>query len=295
MVILCRKSDAFFFSICLGTLLVFICSPLSANRNNDFKVYDSTLYSDKPDLQAFGVEDLDTFYAGSIWGKDHPIQEIPPRESVQKFLAQKSNLTEMIVLDIEHWSLKGSDVQTSINIQKISQTIGMFREVEPYRRYGVYGIIPIREYHCPQRESSDPCWAIWGYQNERLKPLISDVDALFPSIYTFYEDKAGWQKYAIAQIRAARSIAPNKRVYAFLWPQYHPSNKLRSYVYIGDEFWRLQLDVALQYADGLVIWGGWDFENRKQAAWGTAPDWWQITEQWIDINLVEPKSQPSTE
>lgn len=271
--------------ICLAPL-VLACSSLYAEQSEDFKVFDSTLYKNKPDLRAHGIQFLKTLYAGSIWGKSHPLQEPPPKKRVKEFLAQKKDLTELIVLDVEQWDLKGSDFQTSRNLGKIAQTINIFRELEPRRQFGIYGIVPVRDYHCPQKKTFHRCWEKWRNQNARLIPIINDVDAIFPSLYTFYTDQQGWRKYAIAQIAAAREIAPDKKVYVFLWPQFHQSNKLRGYEYLGDEYWQLQLDTAFDYADGVVIWGGWDFKNGRQADWGDGPAWWRVSQQWINRKLL---------
>jgi hypothetical protein len=83
------------------------------------------------------------------------------------------------------------------------------------------------------------------------------VDALFPSIYTFYTDRQGWVTYAIAQITEAKRKAKGKPVYAFLWPQYHESNLLLGLRPLDSDYWELQLNTVAQHADGVVIWGGW--------------------------------------
>jgi hypothetical protein len=98
-------------------------------------------------------------------------------------------------------------------------------------------------------------------------------------LYTFYEDRDGWVKYAVAQISEARRYGGNKPVYVFLWPQYHePPN-----AYLPTDFWRLELETAKQYADGVVIWGG-----SLHETWDNSAPWWIETKKFIDT-LKESK------
>jgi hypothetical protein len=63
------------------------------------------------------------------------------------------------------------------------------------------------------------------YINDHLRGLVSSLDVSLPSLYTFYDYQPGWVTYAIANIMEARRMNPGKPVFAFLWPQYHDSNK----------------------------------------------------------------------
>ncbi|MBI1195105.1 MAG: hypothetical protein GC138_04600, partial [Gammaproteobacteria bacterium] len=119
--------------------------------------------------------------------------------------------------------------------------------------------------------------AQWQAENQSLEPLVKSVDVVFPSAYTFYRDQAGWKRMAVAQIMAARSY--EKPVYVFLWPHYHDSNKFLSGYYIGDEYWRMELETVRQYADGVVIWGGWG--NGKPQIWDDHAAWWEVTKKFL--------------
>ena len=96
------------------------------------------------------------------------------------------------------------------------------------------------------------------------------VDAIFPSLYTFYEDQNGWETYARETLQAARQF--NKPVYAFIWPKYHPSNKTLKGQYIPRECWRLELNTCRKYCDGVVIWN-----HEPEKNWDPAAPWWQET------------------
>ena len=70
-------------------------------------------------------------------------------------------------------------------------------------------------------------------------------------------------------------------MYPFVWPQYHNSNKRLGYQYIDGTFWSLQLRTLYAHADGLVLWGGWDFTNNRKAPWDEHAAWWQATKQFL--------------
>ena len=36
------------------------------------------------------------------------------------------------------------------------------------------------------------------------------------------------------------------------------------------------------YADGVVIWGGWDLDKNKPAQWNDNAEWWIETKQFIN-------------
>ena len=48
----------------------------------------------------------------------------------------------------------------------------------------------------------------------------------------------------------------------------------------------MQLDTVRQYADGVVIWGGWNFKDRKPDKWDDRSSWWVITKRFLDENKI---------
>ena len=120
----------------------------------------------------------------------------------------------------------------------------------------------------------DASYEDWIKGNERLNELADHVDAVFPSLYTFYNNPAGWEKYAIENLKEARKSG--KPVYAFLWPTYHNSSAELNGTHIDGLFWRKQLDICKQYVDGVVIWGGW------QVKWDPQFEWWKETIKFME-------------
>ena len=133
-------------------------------------------------------------------------------------------------------------------------------------------MFPIRSYWAPVNyltsleNVGDPWWDAnrpgfkatydaWRAANARLAAIAQYVDAVFPSLYTFYDyysagAAAGWVKYAQANIEEAKSYG--KPVFPFIWMRYHDSNATLKYQYLPAEFWRLQLDTIEPLAKGGV-------------------------------------------
>lgn len=114
-----------------------------------------------------------------------------------------------------------------------------------------------------------------------MRPLAVAVDALFPSLYTFSQNRDAWVRSAIAHIDEARRYGTDALVYVFLWPQYHEITRGHALEYLDGDFWRLQIETAERYADGAVIWGGWDIKKNIPERWDENMPWWIETKSFI--------------
>jgi hypothetical protein len=180
------------------------------------------------------------------------------------------------VIDIEEWPLVGDPATVAESVKKYQTVIGWFKTSAPDSRVGLYGVLPIPDYWKAVQGKGSAGYAAWQKQNDSLASIAPSVDVLFPSLYTFYEDRNGWQKYAIAQIQEARKSAAGKPVFVFLWPQYHVSNKKLANTFLPGDYWRMELETARKYADGLVIWCC----SNKQT-WDEKAPWWLETKGFL--------------
>jgi len=248
----------------------------------NFRIYDATLYANKPERIAPQVTPITVLYAAQIWRSKEARSKPPTRLSVLQATRRFDLDNPLVVLDIEVWPLRHAPLsEITESVAKLAQTLQLYRDVAPSFNFGFYGIAPLRNYHCAQRDTKHPCYIEWRNNNARLRAIIQSVDALFPSLYTLDTDKEGWVRYASTHISEARRLKPNLPVYVFLWPRYHDSNWLRKHTYIGDDYWRLQLETAREYADGVVIWGGWDFSANRRQEWNPEASWWRETLRWL--------------
>ena len=259
-----------------------------------FLVFDGTLYSNKPDLLAYGIRPITLVYAGKL-GPDWYKQtgRLPDLQAVQAAAREAQQKGHGVVLDIEHWPLKGSPDSVRDSVTKYMTVLEWFRAAAPNLSVGYYGAPPLRDYWRAIKNPSNQERRTWMAENDLIRSLAGAVDVYFPSLYTFYPDQAGWKKYAIAQIEEARRYGNGKSVYVFLWPQYHESNRILGGRFLPEDYWLLELETAKKYADGIVIWGGWGRDNRP-TKWDENAPWWNVTKEFMkSIGQSHPSAPPS--
>lgn len=247
---------------------------------DSFVVYDGTLYKKKPDLSVYGIRPINILYVSRFWENwnDNPKKDSLPDEKTVRALAREAKKQgDLVALDIEHWPLRGNDRVVAASLEKYSTVLRWFRDEAPNLKIGYFGIIPIADYSRSRKGVDSRDYKTWQSENDRLMPLAGMVDVIFPYIYTYHRDQEAWARFAIENIKEARRYG--KPVYVFLWPQYSEQNKLLSQQYIAPDFWRLQLDIARQYADGIVIWGGWG--EGGPVEWDDKALWWGVTKEFM--------------
>jgi hypothetical protein len=272
-----KRRIAFIFAV----MTVLIFSPLIEAK--EFRIFDATNFSNKPDLEEYGIERLHVIYAGALWDRyksRNDIDEIKIREAIQYITETLS--VEMAVVDIEHWPVFNVD-QNTVNesIEKYERVIQIMKSENPELTLGYYSVFPIREYWIPvlaKPEKMD----YWQSSNQRLMQISDHVDYIFPSLYTFYSNQEGWVRYAEENLKEARQYG--KPVYAFLWPYYHESNKLYGGKKLSEEYWAKQLEVVYKNADGVVIW------DASRDSWEEESGWWAATKDFMNMISVNKKA-----
>lgn len=244
-----------------------------------FVVFDATLYKNKPFLWTYHIFPLSILYEWRFWPDASSSQPLPAEEVVRKLAGEHRGVRQPLVIDIERWPLKGDPADVQSTVSRFSSILSWAKNEIPGVRIGLYGTVPLPDYWRAIRDPRSAEYRSWQRDNDRLEAIVSLVDALFPSIYTFYPNRQEWVTYAIAQINEARRKANGKPVYAFLWPQYHESNLLLSHRHLDPDYWELQLKTVYDHADGLVIWGGWG--DKGPESWDETAPWWQATKRFL--------------
>jgi hypothetical protein len=248
-----------------------------STHGGGFVVFDGLLYSPMPDLHLLGMPKL--LDAGNIWrqGVSHDTVDSAGVAAAVRFIRR---FTDTYYFDLENWVM--SDAPKSVidaSIQKLAQTAEIARTAFPDGKFGFYGVMPQTTYWPIVVRKAD-LLATWRDTNARSAVVAAKVDYLFPSLYTFYNDPAGWELVANTILTEARQYG--KPVYPFLWPEFHDSNAVLRGQKIPRDFWRRQLEFCRQHADGLVLWGGYTETWEEQA------DWWVETKAFVE-SLRRPK------
>lgn len=277
-----------FFASCMpGQAKEEACRLTNKSSGETFKVFEVFGYRKKPDLGAYCVERLKVWYGREFWPDGLPRKDdfdlgLPDRGRVERVGMRSPEFGGITVLDIEHWPVEDRTFAQAAVDNYITVLDWFRKSAPPGQQVGYYSMLPIRDYWRALKGEDHRKYQAWQEQNDRLKPLANEVDILFPSIYTFYDDQEGWRAYAKAQIDESRRIAPGKPVYAFLWPEYHPSNDKRAGDAIEPDYWRTQLDFLREHADGVVIW---TISKTKAIDFADIPPWWDETVRFIEENF----------
>lgn len=276
--------------------------------------FDSTAFVNKPSDPLPGMKKVYCDGAG-YWKGSYPNwDETHPDETACRRTARLvSDMKVPLVIDIEHWPMdvRSTTVAKQLDAQNMmAQICDWIHDERPNVRLGFYGTMPIRDYWVPAQlgaanwpENADQPWYVgnkprfqtaydkWHYANKKMvghywkgtyyKRLADHVDVLFPSLYAFYEDRRGFKDYAIANLKEARIYG--KQVYPYIWPEYHDGNQLLRGKEIPEDYWRMIIDICLEWADGLVVWGGWwDIANNCRFQWRDDFMWWRVIREYMD-------------
>jgi hypothetical protein len=239
-------------------------------------VFDAVVgYQHKPDSDPAGIQRLVLATHEAFWPevKGGPKTQTWPGvidAAAEKRLADharawKAQGLAWICFDIEH--LDALHDPATFNAFVI-RTAAIVRQAAPGLKLGFYALPPFRDYYRALKPEQSAGFQAWRAENDALRPAAMTMDAIFPSLYTFYENEDGWCRYAQSNIAEARRFG--LPVYPFLWPRYHDSNRKSAWKLIPLTYWKRELALVADKADAVVVW---DYGQR--AAWDESVPWWQ--------------------
>lgn len=270
-------------------LIVFCLLALPAiGISKEFKMFDATQYSRRPDLAAYGLQPMAVIYEQFYWKPGQSMKNLPPKEQVMALSKRIPAKGEYVTSDVEYWKLDDvSDLELAQNIERYKTIVKWTKEAYPGKKVGIFGRLPIWDNYRCNTDPSHPRFKQWQAANNKLRPLAEVVDCILPELYAVSPDMEAWRKVAVAQLEAARSYG-KLPVFVYLWPEYWDLDKrgLEGKP-IPAEFWRLQLETAYQYADGVVIWGG--YGKNGPIPWNNEYAWWKVTKAFMQEKGLSKK------
>ena len=269
-----------------------ITPPPKPPVSTGFKVFEDINYRNHPNLQAMGMEPLKIHYESAFF-KDRRPQgahenlnvSIPyPLPDLSKVAEVARNSPQTSCVDIErYWNSFRMNGDEEINNRAIVAYETIMRaymdNLPKGHVAGLYSTLPIRSYWPVINGTTD----LWKKTNDKFAGVAEMVDILFPSIYTFYTDSAQDQsrylQYGMAQISEAKRLAPDKPCIPFLWPQFHSGDDQFKGRPVPAKYFRRQLDMCREHADGVVIW---TLSSTKNTPFTNIPDWWGALTDFLD-------------
>jgi hypothetical protein len=266
---------------------------LEESQSTGFRIFDATLYKNKPKLSRQGVEPIHIAYEPHVFATSdrsaRPEDAMPSEMLLRRQAQLARSKGKIFVIDIEAWSVYRSSKypqQVARNIARYEAVLQQARHIAPDLKVGLFGPLPLHSGYerLIAREGSD-LYLDMVRDNDNLVALAQAVDAIFPIGYTMTTDRREWRLAVSRQIDESRRLNAGVPIYVFIWPQYANygavPKELRSR-WIEPEYWRYQLDALEALADGVVIWGGWDDTRNAPSDWDDHALWWQETVRFIE-------------
>ncbi|MGE0803770.1 MAG: hypothetical protein AB7G13_05685 [Lautropia sp.] len=292
--------------VCLALLLLTVGSvtassgdrPPASGPSSHFKIYNAMLYKRMPQV---GIR-IPVVYEKHFFPANESARDGRPtrRGIVSAVRNAEEQITgtwradeSLVALDIERWLLwpQVTGRMHRESVERYRDSIKEFRAVSKRAAclYGVApsgGIVQVSRAAAGSQDEEE-----WNTANDVVaREVVPFVDALCPPLYTFYgaadpETETArhrafidqWKLFATRTIAQARRIGGGRPVYAFVWPQYHVGGSFKDFRFIPAEYWREQLETLKAQADGIILWGGWNFEKNEQLDWDADAPWWQVT------------------
>jgi hypothetical protein len=122
-----------------------------SGRDETFDLYDSLLFTGKPDLSRYGLKRARTVYEHELALPKPTPDEAAVRSKARAVLAEGVTAAVPVILDVEQYSveirsdlshIKPDTFSVGANILKLEQIIGWFKNEAPTLKVGFYGLAP---------------------------------------------------------------------------------------------------------------------------------------------------------
>lgn len=235
-----------------------------------FHIYDAMFYEGKPDLNEYKISDIRLIYEAFLLGDDKEIDfdKVETQISLAKLTGVKT-----ICTDIEDWysSRDAAGISTGL-----SQVFNKFKEAIPGCNVGNYGVpvsdLNILRYNVNMvGKTESELLARWKSSSAKRMDAAEVSDVLYPSLYAMNTDIDQYIKDLETTAEYIKSNFPDKKVYAYLWPQYYNlhSSPVDYYMqFISPEHWTRMLEACYENFDGVILWSnGRDTDGQTMVAW----------------------------
>jgi hypothetical protein len=262
--------------VMLGSLVGLAPSVAYADK----PIFNGFRYNKMPSFAGCGLSTIKIFYEGELFGgksKSQPNISQLKNVIVPQILKKK---WDYVVIDIEVWDEITEMDKLILAMKTIRNGV---RAKGGKSKLGYYMMLPEKNWNAPVSGQSGKNRA-WQSNNDKLKRLAKEVDVIFPSLYTMFDNKGDWVRYAKANIAEAKQYG--KPVFPFIWPQIHNWNKSDGQKYMSASFWKTQLQTVHSLSNGVVIWGSMTTKKGRRGwdTWRSGMPWWEVTKDFAKAN-----------
>jgi hypothetical protein len=209
-------------------------------RQETFRILDNTDYTNKPDLAQYGIAASNILYHEHIWPSHTSHKILPEKQWFLSMVRARAIYPGPIVIDVEDLPINGpSEREARENAHLLATLADWTREAVPGHEIGFYS------------------WNVLPDIPDRNVPWVSElltrIDAFFISMYDTNDDRTAWNERATYMAQRAHAIAPTKKIYFYLWPQYLESAPKHEQ-FVDPGYWKFAVEQSCLRADGIVLW-----------------------------------------
>lgn len=292
--------------ILLSLTLCYVSTAYCSNKERETKqffIYDAISYIGKPDLSQDGLQPVYLMYEVTLTKKesDHSSKVILDFNKIERQARLASLFPEtMISTDIEQWYYEPSLTDQEIE-QRFDTLFSYFRQkISSKITIGNYGAAPtalcVHRYYHPKM-SEDSILMTWRKSNKKRWAALKYADVAQPSLYIAEPDIKSWIKDLQITVKEIKKHYPNKKIIAYIWPQYYDKKDSPYYKqFISPHIWKQMLEAAYTYCDGSIIWSSRTDENNQSVFWNDlrVQQIWEVTKQFIHSHkeqIVFPRKE----
>ena len=279
--------------ILLSLTLCYISTAYCSNKEQEIKqflIYDAMSYIGKPGLSDSGLKHVYLMYEVTLTKKpsDHPSKVILDFNKIEKQAKLASLFPRtMISTDIEQWYYEPSLTDQEIE-QRFDTLFSYFRQnISPNITIGNYGAAPtalcVHRYYHPKM-SEDSILMTWRKSNKKRWAALKYADVAQPSLYIAEPNIESWIKDLQITVKEIKKHYPNKKIIAYIWPQYYDKKGSPYYKqFIPPHIWKQMLEANYTYCDGSIIWSSRTDENDQSVFWEDlrVQQIWEVTKHFI--------------
>lgn len=238
-----------------------------------FFVFDATLYDNKPNLRLSSIQ---VNYRASwppdlnLGSSDNSAPAMATIASVQAMGSAQAVLGYRVVChDLELYGANKS--AQAANYADLADWYNQGYGNTTNLKVGFFDILPIPDFSAAGSFDGAADHSAWVNLNDSFSSAAAHITATFPSCYTETLNPDDWETFARAMVTEAKRLKPNVPCYPFLWPNYVDFGPVGTLPVANTEiprqYWRRQLSVMADIADGIVIWGGSNLSWKNNATW----------------------------
>jgi hypothetical protein len=188
-----------------------------------------------------------------------------------------------VLIDHETWP-NTTQAERLATATKFATVYSEMKTRRPDLNFGFYGYVAKRDLFRATKAIDHADYLAWQAENDDMAEMAAAVDGFFPTIYFFYTIATDGE---IAIADAALYYQRNLEETARLRTTYGDADRpIYPYIHwrrtddadiLDASVWSDMVDAAFSYADGCVLWGGWDSDEQAPAAWADDAEgqaWW---------------------